>query len=116
MSHPIYQTLHFSEFIKLPIKTFIEDERAFEKFLWATYATKVTFQESYRISGIMQERRENFSGKHKLRPLKIDVSVCGAGHALFFSYNFPESVAYIDIFYHNIDFKKFSLQKIHFKK
>ena len=46
-----------------------------KNFACARYATDVTFQQSFRASGSVQEGKRGFSGKHKLYGFKVEMSV-----------------------------------------
>lgn len=111
ISGPVYEKLVIAEVENLPMKTVVEGGRAFRHFPCARYATDVTFQQSYRPSGSMQEGKKYFSGKHKLYGVKVEVSVCATGIALFCSDHVPGSVADIDVFYKNMDLHQDALRK-----
>lgn len=112
ISGPVYDKLVFAELDKLTMTSVVEGGRTFRHFPCARYATDVTFQQSYRPSGSMQEGKKFFSGKHKLYGLKVEVSVCATGIALFCSDHAPGSVADIDIFYRNLDLHQAALKKL----
>lgn len=57
--------------------------KTFKLFLYALYATDVTFQQCDRSTGLMQDGKVHFSEKHNLSGRKVEVSVFPNGLALF---------------------------------
>ena len=74
-----------------------ESEQLFEHFPFALEALDVTFQQSNRPSGNMQEGKVYYSGKHKLYGYKVEVCVRPNGLASAFSSHFPGSVSDLTI-------------------
>lgn len=83
----------------------------FGNFPQARYATDVTFQQSYRPSGNIQEGKLYFSGKHKLYGYKVEVSVLPNGLAIGCSKHYPGSVSDFDIFRKMLTFHEAQLVK-----
>ena len=52
-----------------------EIRRKFRQYPMALYATDVTFQPSFRLSGSVEEGKKYFSGKHKQYGYNFEVSV-----------------------------------------
>ena len=91
--------------------TLQEHGKTFKNYKYARYATDVTFQQSNRPTGNMQEGKKYFSGKHKLYGYKTEVSVLRIGLAINYTAHYPGSVSDIDIFKNNINFHKKALIK-----
>lgn len=89
-----------------------EGDTRFRNFPMAIEAVDVTFQQSYRPSGNMQEGKKYFSGKHKLYGYKVEVAVRPNGYASAFSAHYPGSVSDISIFQRRIDEHKFRTEKV----
>lgn len=85
--------------------------KTFSNFKYARYATDVTFHQTNRPTGNMQEGKEYYSGKHKLYGYKTEVSVLPNGQAIGCTKPYPGSVSDIDIFFANEDFHFASLSK-----
>ena len=79
------------------VKTIDESQAKFSKFSETLYAVDVTFQQSFRPSGSIQEGKLYLSSKHKLYGLKTEVSVLHNGLAVNCSTRFPGSVSYFEI-------------------
>ena len=79
-----------------------ESGKAFMHYLFAKFATDVTFQQANRSLGNHQEAKVFFSGKHKLYGYKCEVSVLPLGIACFATAHYPGSVSDIDIFSKNL--------------
>lgn len=71
--------------------------KRFSNFPEALYAVDVTFQQSFRPSGSIQEGKLYFSGKHKLYGLKVEVAVLPNGLAISCSPHYPGSVSDFEI-------------------
>ena len=80
------------------MKSLADDGTLFSHYLRARYATDVTFQQSNRPGGNLQEAKKYFSGKHKLYGYKLEVSVMPNELAAMCSRDYPGSVSDIDIF------------------
>ena len=83
----------------------------FKHFTCAGYATDVTFQQSFRPSGSVQEGKRVFSGKHKLYGFKVEMSVLPTNIAIDCTRYYPGSVSDFEIFKENIRFHKCSLKQ-----
>ena len=83
----------------------------FEDFPEAYYAVDVTFQQSYRPSGSMQEGKLFFSGKHKLYGIKVEVSVLPNGIALGCTNHYPGSVSDFEIIQRNREWHRSKSRK-----
>lgn len=91
--------------------TLLREKSKFNTFGMARYATDVTFQQSQRPRGNMEEGKSYYSGKHKLYGYKTEVSVLPNGLALGCSDHFVGSTADIDIFYKGLAWHKSQLRK-----
>ena len=78
----------------------------FLNFPEAYYAVDVTFKQSFRPSGAIEEGKSYFSGKHKLFGAKAEVSVLLNGLALACSNHFPRNVSDFEIFRQRIELHK----------
>ena len=87
------------------------DKRTFNKYKMCLYACCVTFQESYRPGGSLEESKRYFSGKHKLYGYKTEVAVLPNGLAIHCSAHEPGSVADIAIFRLNLGFHLDAVEK-----
>ena len=85
--------------------------KCFKYYPCVRYATDVTFQQSNRPSGSLEEGKEFYSGKHKLYGYKVEVSVLPIRLAIQCTDHFPGSVADINIFHKDMDFHKLALAK-----
>lgn len=79
------------------------DECRFTNFKEARYATDVTFQQSFRPSGSIEEGKRYYSGKHKLYGYKVEVSVLPNGLAAGSTLHYPGSVSDLEILQRNKD-------------
>lgn len=89
----------------------VQQGKLFTEFPYCMYATDVTFQQTNRPSGNIQEAKLYFSGKHKLYGYKTEVSVGPRGYAVNCTLHKPGSVADIDIFYGNETFHRHATEK-----
>lgn len=89
-----------------------EHKTTFKNFPCAIEAIDVTFQQSNRPSGNMQEGKRYFSGKHKLYGYKMEVCVRPNGLASAFSQHYPGSVSDITIMSQRIEEHKFRTEKV----
>lgn len=71
---------------------------SFGSFSHAGYATDVTFQQSYRRCGSIQEGNVYFSGKHKLYGYKVEMSIIPVGLAISRTTHYPGSVSNWKVF------------------
>lgn len=81
------------------MKDMTEIGKGFSNYKFARYATDVTFQQSNRPCGNIDEAKKYFSGKHKLYGYKVEVSVLPVGFAIFCSDHYYGSKSDIDIFH-----------------
>ena len=79
------------------MSTLTDAQQKFRQFPEALYAVDVTFQQSYRPSGSLQEGKIFFSGKHKLYGIKVEVCVLPNGLAINCSNHYPGSVSDFEI-------------------
>lgn len=89
----------------------LERKTVFKTFPYARYATDVTFQQSYRPSGSLQEAKRYYSAKHKLYGYKVEVSVLPNGYAIGCTRHYPGSESDVKIFQFNQDFHLFEVKK-----
>jgi len=89
----------------------IYHKNCFKEFPYCEYGIDVTFQQSNRPSGNMQEAKVYYSGKHELYGFKTEVSVNSRGYAVDCTPHYPGSVADMDIFHKNIDFHRAEIEK-----
>lgn len=87
------------DFFKM--KKLIEKGTLFNNYPEALYATDVTFQQCNRPTGIMEETKVYYSGKHHLYGYKTEMSVLPNGLAIGMSTCYPGSVSDIEIFRKN---------------
>lgn len=80
------------------MSTLNQRKQLFRSFPYALYATDVTFQQSYRPSGSVDEGKRYYSGKHKLYGYKVEVSVMPNGLCISSSQHYPGSVSDFEIF------------------
>lgn len=73
------------------------DSQRFRNFAEALYAVDVTFQQSFRPSGAIEEGKLYLSGKHKLYGLKVEVAVLPNGIGLACSAHHPGSASDFEI-------------------
>ncbi|ETW06324.1 hypothetical protein H310_02608 [Aphanomyces invadans] len=89
----------FNVFVRVPTMTSLRENNAtFSSYPYALYATDVKFQPCERPSGRFNEKKEFFSGKHKLYGLKIEASVSPEGYCVDLSDHHPGATADISIF------------------
>lgn len=62
------------------------------------YVKDVTFQQSNRPSGIMEEGKAYYSGRNNLNWYKVEVCILPNGLNIGCSKNYPGAIADIDIF------------------
>jgi len=79
-----------------------EKKTLFKSHQYALEAIDVTFQQSNRPSGNMQEGKNYFSGKHKLYGYKVEVAVRPNGFATAFSTHYPGSTSDITIMHERL--------------
>ena len=79
-----------------------EKEKLFKNFSYALEAIDVTFQQSKRPSGNMQEGKVYFSGKRKLNGYKVEVAVRPIGIASAFSESFSGIISDLTISYERL--------------
>lgn len=87
------------------------DKTVFRNFKMCKYAVDVTFQQSFRPGGSLEEAKKFFSGKHKLYGFKVEVSVLPNGLAANTTRHYPGSVADIEICRKNMGFHLDALEK-----
>ena len=85
--------------------------RRFNNFKEAHYAVDVTFQQSFRPSGSMEEGKRFYSGKHKLYGYKVEVSVLPNGLAIGCTQHYPGSVSDFEIFQRRREWHETELKK-----
>ena len=90
----------------ISMRTLRETNSTFREFPEALYAVDVTFQQSFRPSGSINEGKIFFSGKHKLYGLKVEVSVLPNGLAMSCSDHFPGSISDLEIIQRRQDWHK----------
>ena len=56
------------------------------------YDVNATSQQDFRPSGLLQESKVDFSGKHKLYGMRVEVSVLPYKIAMICTQNYPDSV------------------------
>lgn len=93
------------------ISRMMKDGSVLSNFKFARYTTDVTFQQSNRPSGNMEEGKLYFGGKLKLYGFKTEVSVLPKGIAIGCKAHYPGPVSDIDIFIKNITFHEDSCEK-----
>lgn len=86
-------------------------KKTFKNFPFAVEAVDVTFQQSNRPSGNMQEGKRYFSGKHKLYGYKMELTVRSNGLASSYSRHYPGSVSDFNIFQQRIEKHKKRCEK-----
>lgn len=111
LSEHWYKQWVTSREVRYPMDRMMKEQRIFKYHPYCRYAVDVTFQQTNRPSGNLQESKLYFSGKHKLYGFKTEVSVLPNGQAFFISRHAPGSVADIDIFMRNIERHKLFLKK-----
>lgn len=89
----------------------ISEKKTFKNYKMCRYATDVTFMQSFRPGGSLEECKKYFSGKHKLYGYKAEVSVLPNGLAIGSSRHFPGSVSDIEIMRDMIGFHGDCLEK-----
>ncbi|OWY99573.1 hypothetical protein PHMEG_00029403 [Phytophthora megakarya] len=77
----------------------------------ARYATDVTFQQANIPYGLCEGRSIYYSGEHKLRGYKVEVSVLPTGKAINYAQHYPGHVSDIEVFRKNQAFHSKNLQK-----
>lgn len=83
------------------MESMVDRQKTFKNYPYCRYAVDVTFQQSNRPSGTMEEGKLYYSGKHKLYGLKVEVAVLPNGMACWASKHYGGSVADIEIFHRN---------------
>ena len=111
VSGELYKVLVAKLRAKYSMEKEIEENKTFSKFPYCRYATDVTFQQTNRPTGNIQESKPYFSGKHKLYGYKVEVSGIPRGFAIGCTTHFAGSINDIDIFYDNLEFHELALQK-----
>ena len=90
---------------------YFSSKKTFKNFKYARYATDVTFLNTNRPSGNLQEAKSYYSGKHKLYGCKVEVSMPPTGQGINCSKHYPGTVSDIDIFYESLYFHEKTLRK-----
>ena len=90
----------------------IDKDACFKNHPYALEAVDVTFQQTNRPSGNMQEGKICFSRKHKLNGYKVEVCVLPTGIATAFSKHYPGSIHDFTIFTKRNHVNKRCLAKI----
>uniref|UniRef100_H3GYU3 DDE Tnp4 domain-containing protein n=1 Tax=Phytophthora ramorum TaxID=164328 RepID=H3GYU3_PHYRM len=85
---------------------------AFSYFPCALYAVDVTFQQSWRPGGFIQENDKYYSGKHHLYGLKVEVSVDTRGFAINCSEHAKGATHDITMFKDNKSFHQAKMAKL----
>ena len=80
------------------MQSLIDEDACFNNHPYALEAVDVTFQQTNRPSGNMQEGKICFSGKHKLYVYKVEVCVLPTGIATAFMKNYSVSIRDFTIF------------------
>lgn len=96
---------------RFTMQKLVHDKTVFKNYPMCRYATDVTFQQSYRPGGSLQESKRYFSGKHKLYGFKVEVSVLPNGQAVSTSQHEPGSVSDIAIMRSMLHFHDDALEK-----
>lgn len=106
--YELFVTNLAAEFTMHELNTY---NQRFRYYPEALYAVDVTFQQSFRPSGAIQEGKLYFSGKHKLYGLKVEVSVLPTGIAKACSEHYPGSVSDFEIIQRQREFHAKALKK-----
>ena len=111
ISYPVFE--HYVEYQgkKWKMAYMAGKNIGFKNYPMARYATDVTFQQSFRPSGSLEEGKLYFSGKHKLYGYKTEVSVLLNGLAIGCSAHEPGSVSDLKIFEAMTSFHATQLRK-----
>lgn len=96
---------------RYPMCKLIEKNRLFTSYKYARYATDVTFQQSFRPRGSLQEGKRYFSANHKLYGFQVEVSVLPKGYAIGCIKHYQGSTSDLTIFQSNALWHKESLLK-----
>lgn len=96
---------------KMGMKKLVAVQSTFSTFKYARYATDVTFQQSHRPGGSVQDGKKYYSGKHKLYGYKTEVSVLPCGLAINCTNHSPGSVSDFEMLRRNISFHKSATKK-----
>lgn len=89
----------------------LEEKKLFKSFPFARYTTDVTFQQTNRPTGNIQESKLYYSGKHNLYGYNVEVSVLPDGLAIGCSRHYAGSIADIDMLHKNQTFHEYALEK-----
>ena len=111
ISYPVFH--HYVEYKGKKWKMAVMESKkvGFKNYPVARYATDVTFQQSFRPSGSVEEGKLYYSGKHKLYGYKTEVSVLPNGLALGCSVHEPGSVSDLKMFEAMLPFHSKQLRK-----
>ncbi len=96
---------------KMTMQYLNEKGQLFINHPYALEAIDVTFQQSNRPSGNMQEGKNFFSGKHKLYGYKVEVAVRPNGFATAFSAHFLGSTSDLTIMHARLKYHEERLKK-----
>ena len=111
LSKHAYKTLVLAVGDDCDMDGMLQKNKFFRHFKFARYATDVTFQQSNRPSGNLQEAKAHYSGKHKLYGYQVEVSVLPNGLALCCSRHYPAATSDIDIFQRMRNYHLHNLKK-----
>ncbi len=98
ISTKIYDTLVIDHTKSFNMTWFQDKKAEFSNFSEALYAVDVTFQQSFRPSGSIEEGKLYFSGKQKLYGYKCEASVLPNGLCVGVSNHCPGSISDFEIF------------------
>ena len=96
---------------KIDIDYYLERKCSFKNFPFVLQAVDITFQQSNRPSGNMQEGKVYFFGKHKLYSFKFEVAVRANGVASAFSKHYSGSASDITILSEKVSEDQTRLEK-----
>ncbi|OWZ18544.1 hypothetical protein PHMEG_0007338 [Phytophthora megakarya] len=85
--------------------------KTFSDFPCARYATDVTFQQANIPYGLCEDRSIYYSGKHKLRDYKVEVSFLPTAKATNSAQHYPGHVSDVEVFRKNQAFHSQNLQQ-----
>ncbi len=96
---------------KMTMQCLNEKGQLFKDHPYAIEAIAVTFQQSNRPSGNMQEGKNFFSGKHKLYGYKVEVAFRPNGLTTAFIAHFPGSTSDLTIMHERLKYHEERLKK-----
>ncbi len=111
LSEHLYNLLVTTIALQFKMSDLANEEQRFSNYPEAYYAVDVTFQQTFRPSGAIEEGKLYFSGTHKLYGVKIEVSVLPNSFAVACSDQYPGSVSDFEIFQHRVDIHKSLVEK-----